>query len=190
MIISGRLEQFLTESGFNTEEQAEIAMHFKLQIQPKGSYFVQEGRTNPHLGFIESGIFQYYYNLDGNEITTYVVSEGGFIASLISFLRNMPARESIRALTDSRIWLIHRNDLKVLCEKMPKFQEFYTQLIEYQVICIDDSRFNLITLNAEQRYQKLLSEEPQLLQKIPLQYLASILGITPRHLSRIRRNIH
>jgi hypothetical protein len=71
-------------------------------------------------------------------------------------------------------------------QDIPALKDFYIGLLEWQIGCIDNSRFDLITLNAEQRYQKLLEEEPELLQRIPLQYLASILGVTPRHLSRIR----
>jgi len=54
---------------------------------------------------------------------------------------------------------------------------------------MDETRANLMILTAEERYALLLKEEPKLLQQIPLQYLASILGVTPRHLSRIRNNI-
>lgn len=183
------LQHFLAENGFNAAEQAIILPHFKSKVYAKNDYFVEEGKNNQYLGFIERGVFQYFYNLDGDEITTYVVGKGGFVASLVSYLRHTPAREAIRATTDSQVWLLHKNDVEALRQKMEKFQQFYIGLIEYQIVCIDNSRFDLITLNAEQRYEKLLQEEPHLLQQIPLQYLASILGITPRHLSRIRKNI-
>lgn len=183
------LQHFLNENGFTHAEQERILPCFKLKKFAKNEYFVAEGQHSAYLGFIESGVFQYFYNHDGNELTTYVVGKEGFVASLVSFLRHVPARESIRALADSQVWLLHKKDLENLRQQSPKFQAFYIQLLEYQIVCIDDSRFHLITLNAEQRYEKLLREEPHLLQQIPLQYLASILGVTPRHLSRIRKNI-
>lgn len=186
---SESLQQFWAGNGFNAAEQAEIVALFKPKLYAKNDYFVQEMQTNQYLGFIESGVFQYFYNHDGNEITTYVVGKGGFVASLVSYLRNIPARESIRAIADSELWLLHKKNVEMLCKKMKKFQRFYIQLLEYQIVCIDDSRLNLITLNAEKRYEKLLREEPHLLQQIPLKYLASILGITPRHLSRVRKHI-
>jgi hypothetical protein len=60
--------------------------------------------------------------------------------------------------------------------------------LENLVVGMDETRSNFITLTAEERYAVLMKDEPALLQQVPLQYLASLLGITPRHLSRIRNN--
>ena len=175
--------------GFSETELAEIAGSFEKKVFSKGDYFVQEGKTSRQLGFVETGVFQYFFNRDGEEITTYVVGENGFVASLVSFFKETPARENIRALTDGILWLLSKDKLAALRRDIPAFREFYIGLLEWQIGCIDDSRLNLLILSAEERYQKMLNEEPHLLQQIPLQYLASILGVTPRHLSRIRKNI-
>lgn len=175
--------------GFSPTELAAIGGSFEKKIFQKGDYFVQEGKTSRHLGFIEKGAFQYFFNYDGAERTTYVVGENGFMASLLSFFKEAPARENIRAMTDSTAWLLSKDKLAALQRDIPAFRAFYIGLLEWQIGCIDDSRFDLLTLSAEERYQKMLADEPHLLQQIPLQYLASILGVTPRHLSRIRKNI-
>ncbi len=175
--------------GFSSTELATIASSFEKKDFRKGHYFVEEGKTSRHLGFIETGVFQYFFNQDGEEITTYIVGENGFVASLVSFFKETPARENIRAMTDGVIWLLSKDKLATLRRDIPAFREFYIGLLEWQIGCIDDSRLNLLILTVEERYQKMLAEEPHLLQQIPLQYLASILGVTPRHLSRIRKNI-
>jgi CRP-like cAMP-binding protein len=110
------------------------------------------------------------------------------VASLLSYITETPARENIRALTNSVLWVIQKNDVVELQNQIPKFKDFYIKLIEWQICCIDKAKFDLITLTAEQRYQKVITEEPELLQQVPLQYIASMLGITPRHLSRLRNN--
>jgi CRP-like cAMP-binding protein len=107
----------------------------------------------------------------------------------MSFIGQTPALENIRALTDGSIHLISRTGLKKLVDEIPQFKDFYIGLLEASICGIDASRHDLIVLTAEQRYEKMLTQEPHLLQQIPLQYLASILGVTPRHLSRIRNNI-
>lgn len=175
--------------GFSQTELATIAGSFEKKEFSKGYYFVQEGKTSRHLGFIEKGVFQYFFNQDGEEKTTYVVGENGFVASLYSYFKEAPARENIRAMTDGILWLLSKDKLAALRRDIPAFREFYIGLLEWQIGCIEDSRLNLLILTAEERYQKMCTEEPHLLQQIPLQYLASILGVTPRHLSRIRRNI-
>ncbi len=95
----------------------------------------------------------------------------------------------MRALTASEVCLITRADLMNLVQQIPRFKDFYIRLLEWAISGIDSSRHDLIVLNAEQRYEKMLHQEPHMLQQIPLQHLASMLGVTPRHLSRIRKNI-
>jgi CRP/FNR family transcriptional regulator, anaerobic regulatory protein len=92
-------------------------------------------------------------------------------------------------LTDSSISLISKAELKKLADEIPRFKDFYIGLLEASICGIVSTRHDLIVLSGEQRYEKMLREEPYFLQQIPLQYLASMLGVTPRHLSRIRNNI-
>lgn len=183
------LQYFLAAIGFSKPDIEKITSCFFFKHFEKGSYFSTEGSINQHLAFIENGAFQYYFNQEGNEITTYVVGENGFIASLLSVLQQKPAQENIRAITNADTWMIHKNDFDTLQDQVPGFKDFYIKILEGQIVCIDESRFGLLTQSAEERYQNLLEKEPQLLQQLPLQFLASTLGITPRHLSRIRNKI-
>lgn len=141
------------------------------------------------MGFVQKGFLQYYIIVDGEEKTTYSVGENNFVASLTSFLKQVPARENIRAVVSSVVWTISREKIIQLQEEIPAFKSFYVGLLEYQICCIDESRLDAIMLNARQRYEKMLLKEPDIIRQIPMQYLASILGITPRHLSRIRNAI-
>lgn len=176
--------------GFPKELAIEIAESFKLELLKKGDFFVRFGKVSTSLAYVEQGQFQYYsIDTTGEERTTYISLSNGFMASLLSFLNEVPSRENIRALNNSKIWTIDKSELESLKGNITGFKDFYIGLLEYQISCIDKGKFDLITLTAEQRYEKLLREEPQLLQQIPLQYIASMLAITPRHLSRLRAKI-
>jgi CRP-like cAMP-binding protein len=183
------LSSYFSSVGFTQSDIARILEAFHKREFTRGDFFIEEGKTSKHLGFVEKGLFQYYILVDGEERTTYAVYEGNFLASLVSLFKQVPARETIRAVTDSVVWMVEKPVLDRLQHDVPSFKDFYIGLLEWQIGCIDDSRLDAITLNAEQRYRKLLADEPHLLQLMPLQYLASILGVTPRHLSRIRKNI-
>lgn len=161
-----------------------VSIEFK-----KNDFVVEEGKIAKYIGFVESGMFQYYVMLDGEERTTYINIENTFLGSLLSFVTQKPSLENIRSLTDGKISLISRTNLKRLVEELPLFKDFYITLLEHTICGIDASRHDLIVLSGEARYAKMLREEPHLLQQIPLQYLASMLGVTPRHLSRIRSQI-
>jgi len=183
------LKQFLDYNGFTSKEQFLIQTYFSPKLFEKGDLFIESGAICESIGFIETGGFQFYYFKDGEEITTYVSGENNFAVSLSSFLKQSPSALTVRALADSEVQIISKTDFDLLKREIPRFLEFYIGLLEYQITCIEDSRFNLITLSAEERYQKLLNEEPNLLQQLSVQHLASILGITPRHLSRIRKKL-
>lgn len=184
------LKLFLKSQGFTEPDASLIANKFVLKHYKKGEFFVEEGKTSKHLGFIEKGFLQYFIYLNGEEKTTYSIGENNFVASLVSFLKGVPSRENIRAITDSSIWMIDKISLKELCATLPSFNAYYTGILEWQICCIEESRLDGIILTAQERYNKMMQKEPALIQKIPLQYLASILGVTPRHLSRIRNKVN
>jgi CRP/FNR family transcriptional regulator, anaerobic regulatory protein len=184
-----KLEFYFRNEGFGDSDIAAIIGCFIPKKIPKGEFFVEEGKTSRYMGFVDRGFLQYYVNIDGEEKTTYSAGENNFVASLVSFLKQLPAKENIRAVVDTDLLIIERDDLKKLQDQVPAFKDFYVNLLEYLICCIDESRLDAIVLNAQERYEKMLEKEPEILQQIPLQYLASILGVSPRHLSRIRNNI-
>ncbi|MGZ5254458.1 MAG: Crp/Fnr family transcriptional regulator [Flavitalea sp.] len=182
-----KLLSYFESFGFDKIDSEKIASCFKKRLYTKDDHFVKEGKKSLQLGFLENGLFQYYsISNQGEERTTYISLENSFVASLLSYLNEIPARENIRALTNSTLWIIEKRDVLALQNQIPNFKDFYIKLIEWQICCIDKSRLDLITLTSEQRYTKILEEDPELLRKVPLQYIASMLGITPRHLSRLR----
>lgn len=183
------LKSFFVQGGFTLEEAEQISSNFILKSFQKGDFFVEEGKTSKYLGFIEKGFFQYFINLDGEEKTTYSIGVNNLIASLVSFLKQVPSRENIRAVVNSSIWMITKDNFQKLQQSIPSFKDYYIGVLEWQVCCIEESRVDGIMLSAGERYEKMMYKEPKLIQQIPLQYLASIIGVSPRHLSRIRNNI-
>lgn len=117
-----KLIAYFADTGFTVDEATHIAESFSYQQLAKGDYFVQEGKISERLSFIEKGYFQYFILLDGEEKTTYSVGENGFAASLVSFLKQVPAQENIRAVVATHIWTIGRAQLKALRTTMPSFQ--------------------------------------------------------------------
>ena len=162
---------------------------FTLKSLRKNEFLVREGAICNYFCFIESGILQHAISVEGEEKTTYLALRNSVTSSLNSFLFCKPSRKSIKAISDCELWVIDLQGFKNLIEQNTTFQQFYYNLIEKQLCLIDDYRIDLLTLSPEERYHKLLVTEPKLLQEVPLHYLSSFLGISSRHMSRIRKNI-
>lgn len=155
----------------------------------KNQFLVKEGEICTFFCYVESGVLQHAITINDEEKTTYLALRNSATSSLNSFLKMIPSRKSIKALVDCKLWVINQKDFKDLIQNNNAFHQFYYNLIEKQIMLIDDYRIDLLTLTPEERYQKLLLTEPKLLQEVPLHYLASFLGISNRHMSRIRQNI-
>ena len=167
----------------------EVVDYFNELSLSKNEFLVTTGEVCRFFCFVESGILQYAVTISGEEKTTYLALKNGFASSLKSFLQQTPSPKNIKALSACMLWVITIEDFKHLIKHNKAFHQFYYNLIENQIFLIDDYRIDLLTLTPEERYKKLLVNEPKLLQEVPLHYLASFLGISTRHMSRIRKNI-
>ena len=165
-----------------------ILAAFRLLPLKKNDFLAEEGSVCTYFCYVESGILQHFIVLD-EEKTTYLALRNSLTSSLNSFLFEKPSRKSIKAISDCRLWVINLKDFKDLISNNKAFSQFYYNVIEKQICLIDDYRIDLLTLTPEERYKKLLANDPALLQEVPLHYLASFLGISSRHMSRIRKNI-
>jgi CRP-like cAMP-binding protein len=184
------LRHFINDSDKHLEQQLpEIAKRFKVLTLKKNQLLVDENQVCPYFCFVESGILQHAILVEAEEKTTYLALRNSVTSSLNSFLNKIPSRKSIKALVDCQLWVADLETFKDLQSNNEAFQQFYHNLIEKQIMLIDDYRIDLLTLTPEERYKKLLATEPKLLQEVPLHYLASFLGISNRHMSRIRKNI-
>ena len=167
----------------------EILTSFSFTKLKKNHFFAEEGKTCNYFCFIESGILQHSITVLGEEKTTYVALKNSCTTALKSFKDQTSSRKNIKALSDCELWILDWKTFNKLLKSNDAFKTFYHNLIENQILLIDDYRIDLLTITPEERYKKLLANEPILLQQVPLHYLASFLGISSRHMSRIRKNI-
>ena len=131
----------------------------------------------------------FYYDENGDEIITNLSTEGSFMASFLSFINGLAAKENVECITDCELLRIVKPNLKKMIDESENFKQF-SLIIFQQAIALAEIRANdLATLNAEQRYRKFIANQSSILQNVPVQYIASFLGMKPESLSRIRRQI-
>ena len=185
---SNYFKTVLSNNAFEDEMHKAMNSFEKMTLK-KNDFFVEESKVCKYFCFVESGILQHSILIQEEEKTTYLALKNSVTTSLNSFLHQVPSRKSIKAIADATLYVITLSVFNDLIQNNQAFHQFYYNLIEKQICLIDDYRIDLLTLTPEERYKKLLLNETKLLQEVPLHYLASFLGISTRHMSRIRKNI-
>jgi CRP-like cAMP-binding protein len=150
---------------------------------------IKAGQTEDYLYFVESGILRFYVESGEKEITTDFAFQGSFTSAYSSFITRRPTIYNIEALTDVSLWRIHYTDLQEVYRQNPAGQALGRMAAEQLFIRKTEREVSLLRDKPEERYLALLEQNPQLVQQIPLKYLASYIGITPQALSRIRKRI-
>ncbi|WP_029286113.1 Crp/Fnr family transcriptional regulator [Pedobacter sp. R20-19] len=154
----------------------------------KGKLVLRSGQIANQYYFIVSGGLRFYYHLNDQENTTWVCFQNEFFTEISSLHPQKPTRFNIQAVEDTELIIIDKKEMDLLYAHIPGWEEFGRKIWEATAARMVDQLLNFQTLSAEERYLEFL-QTPELLQKIPVKQLASILGITPNALSRIRKKI-
>lgn len=144
------------------------------------------GATCKTIYFMLSGIGRIYYLKDGVEVTEYFAFPKDLIIRAESLFTQLPSRKAIQALEDSTVVAIPADPLFQLFDKHADLERLFRKLVQQSYVETLRRLENIQFLTAEERYAKLLEEKPELVQSLPLKYIASFLGITQVSLSRIR----
>ncbi len=171
------------------EEIDALKPRVQLQQLGKNEHFVDEGKIANHIAFVKSGYLRVYFNKDGSEITRDISSTNSFMTSLTSFVTKKPSFEIVSAITECELLLIGREDLNYLYQNYNNWQMIGRRVVEEMFVRLQNRVYSLLTSSAEERYIELMNNRPDILKNIPLQYIASYLGITSQSLSRLRRKI-
>lgn len=175
---------------FTPEEIEELQEAAYKKSLKKSEYFIREGETSKEVAFVSSGTFRSFYvsNL-GEEITYCITFPNNLMTAYSSFITGQSTEENIQAISDAELWIIPKSKIEDWVVKNPNCIKFLKIVAEQQYIELEKRIFQLQKNTALQRYKDLVKNQPEYIQNIPLQYLASYLGITQRHLSRIRKEI-
>ena len=172
------------------EEQETIKSFFSPKKLRKKQYLLQEGDVCKYMAFVEKGLLR-SYNVDdkGNEHMIQFAWDGWWISDTYSFLSGEPAAYNIDAIEDAELLLISLPLFEEMTLKVPKMERYFRILFQNNIVSKERRLLSSITYSAEEKYLKLSETNPELIQRIPQNLIASYLGITPETLSRIRKHL-
>ena len=192
------LTAYIRKSVDLTDGQIElIEKQSRIVVFPKGSLMAEEGIHSKHIYFILSGQARSYFLDDGGKTITWFFhfndsfssAKNLFITDYKSFLTHTPGTLTIEALSEVKAIQWNYSTIEKLVNQMPPFATWLRTLNESFFTIIYDRILTLMTMSAQQRYEKLLQDEPHLLQMFSNHYLASYLSLAPQSLSRIKANV-
>lgn len=161
----------------------------KVKKIAKGDFVLKEGDKCDYLFFILEGSFRAYRCVNDKDVTIGFSFQGDIDTCPFSFFNNLPSTDIIEALTESKIILISKVNLDLILKNNPDLIILtHAMLSNYIEILLNRIIYFKIE-NAEENYLHLLQQQPAEISKIPLQYIASYLGISKERLSRIRKKM-
>lgn len=171
-----------------TKDWTVIEAKLHKKVYEKGALLLTEGEVCRHLYFLESGFLRYFVNKDGIEVTKFFTQAPYCFTAQRSFNQQTAATQSIQALEKSTVWQLNRTAAFDLFE-LKSWNEFIRLLVQEVQFYTEQILEDIQNNTAEHRYRRMLNNGSPLLDKVPLKYLASYLGIAPQSLSRIRKNL-
>ena len=175
---------------FTDEEMDVIMSHFKPMHLPAGEYFVDEGIVCKDIGFITKGYVRTFYEINDQEVTTMVLTKHNIVTAHTSFTLQRPSMSYIQAINDCELLAMSHESMEELYERFPKWERLGRLITEQVYGYMENRVVDYLSLSPEDRYRKMLENDAKILKNVPLRFIASMLGITPETLSRIRNKVH
>ncbi len=149
-----------------------------------------QGKISDKIYFISQGCVRLFYNVDGINKTAFFYTEGQFICAGESYTYNIPAVENYQAVEQTELYEFTKSKIEELLNKVPKMEVIARIATENELITCQKVIASFVTKSAEERYIDLLNTQGELFQRVPQQYIASFLGVSPETLSRIKKRVH
>lgn len=172
----------------------ELYSLFEFKEIKKNDFVLKENDTCKFIGLLEEGIMRTFYINEKGEEVSFLFHFDQRIEDIAftdyeSFLLGTKSKLNIQALENSKVCFIKIDDWINLCNKNLFWLYFSKKMSEKVYLSAKKRVEDLLYYTPENRYLKLLKENPLIFQMIPQKYIASYLGITPQSLSRIRSRI-
>jgi CRP-like cAMP-binding protein len=174
-----------------TSDEAELLKQFFTPKKVrKRQYMLNEGEVCKYNLFVAKGLLRAFgVEENGYEQVVQFAVEGWWISDLNSFFSGDVAVYNIEALEDCELLLLTRQSMDEMLEKLPKMERYFRLLMQNHIVALRQRIIASQRHSAEERYIRLIEGFPTILVRVPQQYIASYLGMTPETLSRVRKQI-
>lgn len=171
----------------NAEGMRSVRPYLSPAKPVEGEILHREGEVCRDLILLTSGLVRVYYVHEHREVNLRLMSAPAAVIALASFIDQVPARETIQALSDGvgvrfrlRDWAdahpgaVAERVMRVLAERHYLSMERRLRTLQWK--------------SARERYAYFVEHmEREIVEQVPGIHVASYLGVRPESLSRVRR---
>lgn len=172
-----------------SEHWSELHDLFISKSIPADTTLLEEGDVATELFIVTNGALRLWHNSDGRDITLQFFFENQVVSSFESFYLDQPSGFSIESFEDTQLLILPKTAFDQIRQRYPTIEPAITRFICERFIAYRNIFFDQIQHSPEERYQQLVNDEPEILERVPLRLVASYLGMTPVSLSRIRTRL-
>ncbi len=184
------IELFRQIFAFTEEEFALFLSYFTVKSLAKKDYFLRAGACCHSKAYLNKGCARnFVVDEKGHERILFFSFEDWWLGDFDSYYSGKPATNYVQLLEDSELLIISKNDFQKSEQEIPKLKQWYSYKMLRSASASRNRIEEMKTLSAEERYLNLVEKQPQIFQRIPLQYIASYLNIEPQSLSRMRSRL-
>lgn len=184
------IEYILRFGNLNQQQIDFISKKGEVLELGKDDFYWEAGKAVKQIGFITDGVLRvYYYTNKGEENTRYFIDENHLILDGHNTEANYMPSEYLQAITDCRLVLFSKKDWKEISDTILSWDSIIQKITAKHHKEKLERRSQLVSQDAKTRYLEFIGKFPKLVNRVPLSYIASYLGITQSSLSRIRKNI-
>lgn len=172
------------------EEWERIKNNFRPKRMLKRQFLLQEGDVCRYSAFVEKGaLFSFSVDSKGNQHVFRFAFDGWWIGDLRSFYTGSPSTLNIEVLENSELLMIDRENHNRLLQEIPAYEKYNRIILQNAYAAMQLRLENALGLTAEEKYARLMEHNPEFMNRVPLNLIASYLGMSPETLSRVRGNM-
>ena len=170
-----------------THEELDLLESILVPMQyAKNELILREGETCTNIYWVVKGLVRQFYYKNGKELTEYMATENSIVMCIESLFLEQPTHLQIKTIEPTVLIAIPKVELEAVAMKSVNIQILYRKILEESLILSQVHADMLRFESAQDRYQKLIKRQPQLVLRAPLVSIASYLQMTPETLSRVR----
>ena len=155
----------------------------------RGEIILHEGEECKCMYYVERGMVRQYYYKNGKDVTEHFSYEGRIVMCIESLLTHTPSKLIVEALETTILYALPRKTLFAAIDSCAELGILYRKITEHALISSQHHADAVRFENAQERYERLLREKPEIVLRAPMVHIASFLQMTPETLSRVRSSL-